>query len=248
MAGSTVTYATQTDLGHDAGVQQLDPAVKAALFSSLYDHGVYDAPYPSDDGRRAWFQQGDFTGPLQTNIQILETTNTTSVTTDDAPDALKAIIMKGAGHELDVHGGKHDEFIAMGKGETRSSCSTRATIRSSAGTATIQLMRAAAPATTRSLAVRGTIRFTEVLGTIRWTVVRATISSTRAARTPESKIFFTAGRVPTPCMAAAARIRSMVARGMTCSLPVQASISCCKPEAAILCWSIRLQRRAEPIR
>ena len=118
MAGSTVTYATQTELGQDPGVQKLDPAVKAALFSALDNNGVYDVPYPAEDGRRAWFQEGDFTGPLQAKIQILETTNTTSVTTDAA---LKAIIMKdqgGAGHELDVHdnGGKHDEIIAMGQG------------------------------------------------------------------------------------------------------------------------------------
>ena len=78
----------------------------------------FDVPYPAEDGRRAWFQEGDFTGPLQTKIQILETTNTTSVTTDAA---LKAIIMKdqgSAGHELDVYdnGGKHDEIIAMGQG------------------------------------------------------------------------------------------------------------------------------------
>ena len=46
MADSTVTYVTQTDLGHDAGVQQLDPAVKAALFGALDSDGVFDVPYP----------------------------------------------------------------------------------------------------------------------------------------------------------------------------------------------------------
>ena len=112
MAGTVVSYVTKHELGQDPGVQHLDPAVKAALFSALENDGTYDHP-----GERAWFEKGDYPGGKpQSNIQILETTDTTTVTTDNT---LKAIIMNdqgGAGHELDVSGGKHDEFIAMGNG------------------------------------------------------------------------------------------------------------------------------------
>jgi Ca2+-binding RTX toxin-like protein len=121
MAGSTVTYVTQTDLGQDPGVQKLDPAVKAALFSSLYDQHVFDVPNPSDDGKIAWIQEGDYSGGQPAPfIQIIETTDTTNVTTDKA---LKAIIMNdqgGAGHTLDINldisGAKNSVFIAMGNG------------------------------------------------------------------------------------------------------------------------------------
>lgn len=117
MAGSTVTYVTQTELGQDPGVKHLDPAVKAALFSALDNDGVYSVPYPADNGQRAWLQEGDYPGGQPAPfIQILETTDTTNVTTDSA---LKAIIMNdhgGTGHELDVNGGQNAEFIAMGNG------------------------------------------------------------------------------------------------------------------------------------
>ena len=121
MAGSTVTYVTQTELGQDPGVQKLDPAVKAALFSSLYDQHVFDVPNPSDDGKSAWIQEGDYSGGQPAPfIQIIETTDTTNVTTDKA---LKAIIMNdqgGAGHALDINldisGAKNSVFIAMGNG------------------------------------------------------------------------------------------------------------------------------------
>jgi Ca2+-binding RTX toxin-like protein len=117
MAGSTVTYITQTELGQDPGANKLDPAVKAALFSSLYGQGVYDPPNPSDDGKRAFLQEGDYVGGQPASfIQILETTDTTNVTTDNA---LKAIIMNdqgGTGHELDISSGNNSLFIAMGNG------------------------------------------------------------------------------------------------------------------------------------
>jgi Ca2+-binding RTX toxin-like protein len=109
----TVSYVTKGELSQDSGVQHLDPAVKAALFSALENDGTYTFP-----GERAFLEEGQYPGgPLTlSQIQILETTNSTSVTTDKA---LKAIIMDdkgGAGHSLTVDGGKHDEFIAMGTG------------------------------------------------------------------------------------------------------------------------------------
>jgi Ca2+-binding RTX toxin-like protein len=115
--GSTVDYVTQTEFANDPGVQQLDPAVKDALFNTLDNDGVFDVPYPADDGKIAWRQVGDYPGGTPSPIiQLLETTNTTSVTTDKA---LKAVVMNdqgGVGHELDVNGGKNNLFIAMGNG------------------------------------------------------------------------------------------------------------------------------------
>ena len=117
MAGSTVTYVTQTELGVDPGVQKLDPAVKAALFGALDSDGVYDVPYPAEDGKIAWIQEGDYPGGQPAPfIQIRETTNSVNITTDAA---LKAIIMNDTGltgHELDISGGKNDLFVAMGTG------------------------------------------------------------------------------------------------------------------------------------
>src|SRR6202007_1230727 len=112
MAGTVVSYVTKTELGHDAGVKNIYPAVKAALFSALEHDGVYDVP-----GERAWFEKGDYPGGSTSPIvQVLETTDSTTVTTDSS---LKAIIMNdrgGTGHELDVSGGNNNEFIAMGDG------------------------------------------------------------------------------------------------------------------------------------
>jgi Ca2+-binding RTX toxin-like protein len=112
MAGSTITYVTQSELNSkDPGVKQLDPAVRHALFNTLDNDGVYSVPK-----ERAWLQEGDLQGhPQVSYAQILETTTNASITTDAA---LKAIIINdqgGAGHTLDVSGG-NDEFIALGSG------------------------------------------------------------------------------------------------------------------------------------
>src|SRR5271166_889859 len=107
---ATFTYLTQTELAKDHGVKHLDQAVKAALFNTLENDGVYSAP-----GEKAWFEKGNLHGAQPLNfIQILETTTSADITTDPA---LKAIIMHdhhGVGHELDVSGGKNNELIAMG--------------------------------------------------------------------------------------------------------------------------------------
>jgi Ca2+-binding RTX toxin-like protein len=114
--GTVVGYMTQTDLGNDLGVQQLDSAVRSALFDSLYKQHVYDPPALPDDGKTALVQQGDYPGgqPWK-GIQILETTDSTNVTADKG---LNAIIMNDAGgpHELDVNPGNSSVFIAMGTG------------------------------------------------------------------------------------------------------------------------------------
>jgi Ca2+-binding RTX toxin-like protein len=108
----TVSYVTKGELAQDPGVKHLDPAVKAALFSALENDGTYAVPH-----ERAWLEEGQYPGgQVNPIIQILETTDNTNVTTDAT---LKAIIMHdrgGVGHELDVSGGKNDEFIAMGSG------------------------------------------------------------------------------------------------------------------------------------
>jgi Ca2+-binding RTX toxin-like protein len=112
---ATTTYLwTHTDLGNDSGVKALDPAVQSALFTSLNNQHVYN---PSNPLQTAWVQEGAYPGGQPApNIQILETTNTTSLTKEPA---LHAIIMNdagGPGHELDVTGGAANLFVAMGTG------------------------------------------------------------------------------------------------------------------------------------
>lgn len=112
----TVYYATKTDLGAGSALTNLDPTVRSALFSSLYDSAVYDPG--AEDGKRAWVQEGTYAGgAVSPIIQVLEVANSTTVKTDAT---LKAIIMDDAGgHQLKVtsaSGATNSVFVTMGNG------------------------------------------------------------------------------------------------------------------------------------
>jgi Ca2+-binding RTX toxin-like protein len=108
---TTVSYMTKTELGIEPFVQNLDPAVKSALFNSLYDSHVYNPG--NDQGKTAVVQYGDYQ-PITANIQILEVDGTANVQTDSA---LKAIIMDDGGvpDQLTLTG-SGSVFVAMDNG------------------------------------------------------------------------------------------------------------------------------------
>jgi Ca2+-binding RTX toxin-like protein len=121
----TVSYITKTELGHEDGVKNLDPAVKNALFNALYADGIYQPGNP-DDGTKAWFQDdGNHFPGVSPITQILEIDQ--NARTVDTNPYLQAIIMDDAGGPhgdgnaklLTVTDTSHtgnNVFVAMGNG------------------------------------------------------------------------------------------------------------------------------------
>lgn len=243
MAGTVVNYVTKAELGHDPGVKHLDPAVRAALFSALENDGVYDVPK-----ERAWFEKGDYPGGATSPVvQILETTDSTSVVTDPT---LKAIIMNdrgGPGHDLDVSGGKNDEFIALGNGGDALTLSDQGNDTVYGGKGDDWIDASASKGNDSIVGGGGSDTIWGGTGndTLRGGAGKDELHS---GSTPGGYNVLYGGTGADTLTVALAPTRCTVARVKTRWLLARASISCCKPEAAIPLWSIRFQRRVEPTR
>ena len=112
----TISYMTKAELDTNLGTANIDASVKADVLNYLTTAGVYPAADPS---KEAWVQQGTYTSPTASIVQVLDitTSGTFSVNTDPA---LSAIILQtpGPSQLFVTDDGTHfnNVYVALGTG------------------------------------------------------------------------------------------------------------------------------------
>src|SRR5665213_2221583 len=116
----TIGYLTQNQLSADLTANgNLDPSVHDAVMAQLVADGIYnntDSGPPIFTGPKAWVQEGTYTSPTLSYLNVVDITTSSGPVVVTTDPALKAIVLQTATPTQLYVEGTSNVYVALGTG------------------------------------------------------------------------------------------------------------------------------------